>query len=104
MGETGWASLATGRGLVSYAVPPVLQSDQIISSPRFREALPSGERATAARLLGRPYAIEGALKLSRGVEGSNAAVPFGDYLRPGVGTYRVGSSDLTAASARALRA
>ena len=83
------ASFAKGRGLVSYAVPPVLLSDRIVSSTRIREALRSGNCATAARLLGRPYAIEGALHLSGGVERNNAAVPFGDYLHPKAGIYQV---------------
>lgn len=46
-------------GFVAGAIEPVLVDGERVSSTRIREALQAGDFTTAARLLGRPYAIGG---------------------------------------------
>ena len=55
------ASLCGSRGLSCQAVSPVLAGDATISSSRIRAALEAGDCSEAARLLTRPFAIEGVL-------------------------------------------
>ena len=52
-------ALGSQHGFIASEVPPVLDGGDRVSSTRIREALASGDFATAERLLGRPYAIEG---------------------------------------------
>lgn len=47
------------RGFVAGEIPPVHLDGDRVSSTRIRAALQAGDFATAARLLGRPYAIGG---------------------------------------------
>lgn len=46
-------------GFSAYAIEPVLEGGERVSSTRIRAALASGDFDTATRLLGRPYAIGG---------------------------------------------
>ena len=48
-------------GFTVDAVPPVLDGGEPISSTRIRDVVRSGDVATAARLLGRPYDVDGAV-------------------------------------------
>ena len=80
-------------GLSSTTVGPVTDSDGIISSSRIREALQAGDCATAARLLTRPFAIEGIVqhgdKNGRLLGYPTANIDIGNYLRPRYGVYAV---------------
>jgi riboflavin kinase/FMN adenylyltransferase len=64
-----------------------------VSSTAIREALGAGDPATAARLLGRPFAIEGAVgpgaQRGRSIGFPTANIALGDYLRPRFGVYAV---------------
>lgn len=87
-------SLGTPLGLRCEAVPPVADSDgEVVSSSRIREALRAGDCALAARLLTRPFAIEGVVqhgdKIGRTLEFPTANIELGSYLRPAYGIYAV---------------
>jgi riboflavin kinase/FMN adenylyltransferase len=75
------------------AVGPVSDSAGPISSSRIREALKSGDCETAARLLTRPFAIEGVVehgdKRGRTIGYPTANIAIGSYLRPRFGIYAV---------------
>lgn len=83
----------TAHGLTVETVPPVERDGQIVSSTRVRQALRDGDMATAARLLTRPFAIEGVVehgaKLGRQLGYPTANLSLGDYLRPRYGIYAV---------------
>lgn len=51
--------LGVKQGFSAAAIEPVHLHDERVSSTRIRDALRSGDFSTAARLLGRPYAIDG---------------------------------------------
>ena len=55
-------------------VPPVTWRNRIISSSEIRNAIESGRVSLACRMLGRPYALEGAVVHGEGV-GSRQTVP-----------------------------
>lgn len=61
------------------------------SSSAAREAIRKGDVAAAARILGRPFAIEGEVvvgaKLGRRLGFPTANVALGDYVRPPLGVY-----------------
>ncbi|WP_176592864.1 bifunctional riboflavin kinase/FAD synthetase [Sphingobium sp. EM0848] len=81
-------------GLTAEAVAPVTgEGGEIISSTRIREALRSGDCATATRLLTRPFTIEGVVqhgdKLGRTIGFPTANIDMGHYLRPAYGIYAV---------------
>ncbi len=80
-------------GLSCEAVGPVADGGEIVSSSRIREALASGDCATAARLLTRPFAIEGVVqhgdKVGRTLGYPTANIDLGGYLRPRYGIYAV---------------
>ena len=61
------------------------------SSSAAREAIRQGDVAAAARILGRPFAIEGEVvvgaKLGRQLGFPTANVALGDYVRPALGIY-----------------
>jgi len=80
-------------GLRAEAVAPVADADGPVSSSRIRDALVAGDPETAARLLTRPFAIEGLVqhgdKLGRTIGFPTANVAMGDYLRPAYGIYAV---------------
>lgn len=75
------------------AVAPVDEGGGPVSSSRVREALEAGDCATAARLLTRPFAIEGVVehgdKLGRQLGYPTANIPLGPYQRPRFGVYAV---------------
>lgn len=64
-----------------------------LSSSAVREALHAGDMARAARILGRPFAIEGEVlhgdKRGRTIGVPTANVRLGDYMRPAYGVYAV---------------
>ena len=75
------------------AVAPVADGEEIVSSSRIREALQAGDCETAARLLTRPFAIQGVVehgdKRGRELGYPTANIPLGHYLRPRFGVYAV---------------
>jgi riboflavin kinase/FMN adenylyltransferase len=86
-------ALGEGHGLSVDAVAPVLADGEIVSSSRIREALQAGDCDTAARLLTRPFAIEGVVehgdKRGRELGYPTANIALGNYLRPRFGIYAV---------------
>lgn len=84
-GEAGGFSVDT--------VGPVTLDGEAVSSTRIRNALRSGDPRTAARLLTRPFAIEGRVqhgdKLGRTIGYPTANLDMGKYLRPAYGIYAV---------------
>jgi riboflavin kinase/FMN adenylyltransferase len=75
------------------AVGPVEEDGEPVSSSRIREALEAGDCATAARLLTRPFAIEGVVehgdKFGRQLGYPTANIPLGPYQRARFGVYAV---------------
>jgi riboflavin kinase/FMN adenylyltransferase len=75
------------------SVGPVTDEAGPISSSRIRESLKAGDCRTAARLLTRPFAIEGVVehgdKRGREIGYPTANLPLGPYLRPRFGIYAV---------------
>lgn len=83
---------ALGYGVT--AVDPVFDdSGEPFSSTRVREALAAGDPCAAARVLGRPWEIEGRVEhgdqRGRTIGFPTANVALGDYLRPAAGVYAV---------------
>lgn len=80
-------------GLEARAVGPVLESGEIVSSSRIRDALKAGECVQAARLLTRPFAIRGTVqhgdKLGRTIGFPTANMAVEHYLRPRYGIYAI---------------
>lgn len=80
-------------GLRVEAVPPVLLDGEIVSSSRIRHALQGGDCAMAARLMTRPFAVEGAVqhgdKVGSDIGYPTANIDMGKYLRPAYGIYAV---------------
>ena len=74
-------------------VAPVCDEAGPISSTRIREALREGDPGAAARLLSRPFAIEGVVehgdKRGRKLGWPTANIALGDYVRPRYGVYAV---------------
>ncbi len=87
------AAIGAAHGLTVETVGPVSESGEIISSSRIREALQAGDCATAARLMTRPFTIQGIVqhgdKVGRTIGYPTANVDMGDYLRPRYGIYAV---------------
>lgn len=85
--------LGAAIGLSCDAVGPVSDADGPISSSRVRAALQAGDPATAARLLTRPFAVEGQVqhgdKNGRKLGFPTANIDLGSYLRPRYGIYAV---------------
>jgi riboflavin kinase / FMN adenylyltransferase len=84
--------LGPEHGLSVDAVAPVADGEPI-SSSRIREALQAGQPEEAARLLTRPFAIEGVVehgdKNGRKLGYPTANLSLGNYLRPRFGIYAV---------------
>lgn len=82
----------SAHGLTCEAIAPV-EDGEIISSSRIRDALQSGDCATATRLLTRPFAVEGTVqhgdKNGRLLGYPTANIDMGNYLRPRYGVYAV---------------
>ncbi|WP_294392862.1 bifunctional riboflavin kinase/FAD synthetase [uncultured Sphingomonas sp.] len=87
------AALGAERGLAADTVAPVASAEGVVSSSRIRQALRDGDCATAARLLSRPFAIQGAVvhgdKRGRELGYPTANLELGDYVRPRYGIYAV---------------
>ena len=88
------AEVMRERGADAYAVPPLLDDGERVSSTRVRAAIAHGEMATANRLLCEPYALRGRVVLGRGLghdlgfPTANLDVPSGKML-PKEGVYRI---------------
>jgi riboflavin kinase / FMN adenylyltransferase len=87
------AAEGRGHGLTAEVVAPVSDAAGPISSTRIREALKAGNPREAARLLTRPFAIQGIVqhgdKLGRTIGYPTANIDLGNYLRPAYGIYAV---------------
>ncbi|MGN6818708.1 MAG: bifunctional riboflavin kinase/FAD synthetase [Sphingomonas sp.] len=74
-------------------IAPVQLDGVTVSSTRIREALRNGDPREAARLLTRPYAIEGVVqhgdKVGRTLGFPTANIDMANYLRPAFGIYAV---------------
>jgi riboflavin kinase/FMN adenylyltransferase len=85
--------LGTTLGLTAEAVGPVCDADGPISSSRVREALIAGDPQEAARLLTRPFRIQGTVqhgdKLGRTIGFPTANIALDRYQRPKYGIYAV---------------
>jgi riboflavin kinase / FMN adenylyltransferase len=81
------------HAMTATTVGPVSDGEGIISSSRIRDALKSGDCATAAQLLTRPFAVEGVVqhgdKNGRLLGYPTANVDMGSYVRPRYGIYAV---------------
>jgi riboflavin kinase/FMN adenylyltransferase len=81
------------HGFTVDAVAPVMAGSEPVSSSLIREALQAGDCETAARLLTRPFAIEGVVehgdKRGRTIGYPTANLSLGNYLRPRFGIYAV---------------
>ena len=87
------ADLGARHGYTAETVGPVSLDNAPVSSSRIREALQRGDPREAARLLTRPFAIEGVVqhgdKLGRTIGYPTANLDMGPYLRPAYGIYAV---------------
>jgi riboflavin kinase/FMN adenylyltransferase len=87
------ARLGAEHGFSVDAVGPVEEDGEPVSSSRIRDALKAGDCDTAARLLTRPFAIEGVVehgdKRGRTLGYPTANLSLGNYLRPRFGIYAV---------------
>ncbi|RHW17976.1 bifunctional riboflavin kinase/FAD synthetase [Sphingomonas gilva] len=87
------AELGRRHGFSTDAIPPVSDDHGPISSSRIRDALKAGEPHEAARLLTRPFAVEGVVqhgdKRGRAIGYPTANIDMGPYLRPRYGIYAV---------------
>jgi riboflavin kinase/FMN adenylyltransferase len=81
------------QGFSVDAVGPVEDAGEPVSSSRIRDALKAGDCEAAARLLTRPFAIEGVVehgdKRGRTLGYPTANLSLGSYLRPRFGIYAV---------------
>jgi riboflavin kinase/FMN adenylyltransferase len=84
---------SAGLGFSVDSVAPVADEEGPISSSRIRDSLQAGDCRTAARLLTRPFAIEGIVehgdKRGREIGYPTANIALGPYLRPRFGIYAV---------------
>ncbi|WP_429596567.1 bifunctional riboflavin kinase/FAD synthetase [Sphingomonas zeicaulis] len=87
------ADLASTHGITAEAVPAVTLDGEVVSSSRIRDALKEGDCVTAARLLTRPFSIEGRVlhgdKLGRTIGFPTANLALNNYLRPRYGIYAI---------------
>ena len=85
--------LAAQHGMAAEAVAPVALGGEPVSSSRIRDALRQGDCATAARLLTRPFTIEGVVQpgdqVGRTIGYPTANLALDRYLRPRYGIYAV---------------
>lgn len=81
------------HGFTAETVGAVALDGEAVSSTRIRALLKAGDPRGAARLLTRPFAIEGRVqhgdKLGRTIGYPTANVDMGKYLRPAYGIYAV---------------
>lgn len=87
------AALGRAHGFSDDTVAAVMLDGEPVSSSRIRAALRLGNPREAARLLTRPFAIEGEVthgdKLGREIGYPTANIELGKYLRPAYGIYAV---------------
>ena len=87
------AELGAKHAYTAETVGPVSLDGAPVSSSRIRAALQRGDPREAARLLTRPFAIEGVVqhgdKLGRTIGYPTANLDMGPYLRPAYGIYAV---------------
>ena len=87
------ADHARRLGFFTEMVAPVDDSEEVVSSSRIRDALRSGDCATAARLLTRPFTVRNVVqhgdKNGRLLGFPTANLDMGQYLRPRYGIYAV---------------
>lgn len=87
------AQLGAELGYSADAVGPVADAGGPVSSSRIRDALRASDAREAARLLTRPFAIEGVVqhgdKVGRTIGYPTANLDLGSYLRPAYGIYGV---------------
>jgi riboflavin kinase / FMN adenylyltransferase len=87
------AEQAAAHGFFADAVGPVTLAGEPVSSSRIRTALQDGDCATAARLLTRPFTVEGMVqhgdKRGRTIGYPTANIDLDRYLRPRYGIYAV---------------
>ena len=87
------AAFGARYGFTDATVGAVLLDGAPVSSSRIRDALREGNPREAARLLTRPWAIEGMVqhgdKLGREIGFPTANIDMGNYLRPAYGIYAV---------------
>ena len=85
--------LGLKNGFSVETVGPVSLEGEPVSSSRIRTMLKSGDPRGAARLLTRPFAIEGVVqhgdKVGRTIGYPTANIDLGSYLRPAYGIYAV---------------
>jgi riboflavin kinase/FMN adenylyltransferase len=85
--------LGRALGFTAEVVPAVTLDGEIVSSTRIRSLLEAGRPRDAARLLTRPYAIEGVVqhgaKLGRTLGYPTANLSLANYQRPAYGIYAV---------------
>ena len=85
--------LGEAHGLTAEAVESVTDEGEPVSSTRIRQALQAGDCQTAARLLTRPFTIEGVVehgdKRGRTIGYPTANIALGNYVRPRFGVYAV---------------
>jgi riboflavin kinase/FMN adenylyltransferase len=87
------ARLAGPHRIDTEAVGAVADSGGVVSSSRVRDAVAAGDCATAARLLTRPFTIEGVFRhgdqLGRQMGFPTANLLLNGYIRPAYGIYAV---------------
>ena len=87
------AALGAEHGFELIVVPPVVDDGERISSTRVRAALDAGDLDTAARLLGRPFAMAGTVahgsKLGRKLGYPTANLPLEGRPSPLAGVFAV---------------
>lgn len=89
----GLAAFGRAFAFTAETVGAVALGGETVSSTRIRELLRVGDPAGAARLLTRPFAIEGVVqhgdKVGRTIGYPTANLDMGKYLRPAYGIYAV---------------
>ncbi len=87
------AALGAELGYSAEVVPPVELDGETVSSSRIRAHLREGRPRAAARLLTRPFAIEGVVqpgdRVGRTLGYPTANLSMANYLRPAYGIYAV---------------
>jgi riboflavin kinase/FMN adenylyltransferase len=87
------AALGADLGYSAEVVAPVTLDGEIVSSSRIRQYLREGDPRGAAKLLTRPFAIQGPVqhgaKLGRQLGYPTANMDLANYLRPAYGIYAV---------------
>ena len=83
--------LAQPRGITVVGCAPVLWQDEVVSSSRVRKTVAAGDVATAAALLGRPWALQGQVvhgdHRGRTIGFATANIAAPDQVMPAHGVY-----------------